>query len=123
MALFSAKMEDVAQAEAGANPLLRKLMSTRASRLLTEAGLKNQIGNRCRDRRMEIKLTQDGLCGRLAAVTQGGWIADRQEIGRIENGSRYVTTLELEALAQALDVTVEWIMAGDDAIFGSKRIK
>ncbi|MGI4790146.1 MAG: helix-turn-helix domain-containing protein [Janthinobacterium lividum] len=97
-------------------------MSTRASRLLTKDGLKNQIGTRCHVRRMEIKLTQDGLCGRLAAVTQGGWIADRQEIGRIENGTRYVTTLELEALTQALDVTAEWIMAGEDADFRPKRM-
>lgn len=115
-------MGDAALFGSGANLLPRKLMSIRASRLLTKDGLKNQIGNRCRLRRMEIKLTQDGLCGRLAAVTRGGWIADRQEIGRIENGSRYVTTLELEALARALDVTAAWIMAGDDAEFRPERM-
>ena len=90
-------------------------MSSRASRLLTSDGLKNQIGDKCHRRRMGLRLSQDGLCGRLATVTDGGWIADRREIGRIENGSRYVTTLELEALARALDVTVAWVMAGDEA--------
>jgi transcriptional regulator with XRE-family HTH domain len=90
-------------------------MSSRASRLLTPNGLKNQIGGKCHRRRMELRLSQDGLCAHLATVTDGGWIADRREIGRIENGSRYVTTLELEALARALNVTVAWIMAGEEA--------
>lgn len=110
---FFAKMEDVASPGTGANSFLRRLMSSRASRPLTLNGLKNQIGDRCRLRRQEINLKQDALCGRLAMVTEGDWIADRREIGRIENGSRYVTTLELEALARALDVRASWLLQED----------
>ncbi len=65
--------------------------------------------------RFTRQCTQDGLCGRLSVVTEGRWVADRQEIGRIENGSRYVTTLELAALARVLDVTIAWIMEVDGA--------
>ncbi len=91
-------------------------MSSRASRLLTPDNLKNQIGDRCRLRRLELKMTQDALCGRLADITDGKWIADRQEIGRVENGSRYVTTLELDALARALEVGASWLLQGDDVL-------
>jgi len=47
----------------------------------------NQIGARVKQRRRYLRMTQDALCARLADVTGGGWIADRRDIYRIENGA------------------------------------
>ena len=73
----------------------------------------NQIADRLRQRRRALKMTQDRLCGRLSDVTDGRWIADRQEIFRIEAGGRIVSDVELVALAHALECTPCWLLLGD----------
>ena len=73
-----------------------------APRLRTPEGKLNLVAARVRQRRMELKLTQDALCARLATVTDGAWIADRRDIFRIEDGRRSVHDLEIIALAEAL---------------------
>jgi len=84
---------------------------------LTKHKKKNQIGGRVRERRLALGLTQDGLCARLAVVTDGEmdavWIADDQEISKIENGNRSVHDLELLALARALDCNACWLLSGE----------
>lgn len=82
-------------------------------RLRTADDQLNQVGLRVRARRMEMKLTQDALCGRLAHATLGAWIADRRDIFRIEDGRRIVSDLELFALAGALDCDVCWLLRGE----------
>ncbi|HLK55237.1 MAG TPA: hypothetical protein VKU00_01655 [Chthonomonadaceae bacterium] len=89
-------------------------MARGAPRLRTPDGKVNQVAPRVRGRRMELKLTQDLLCARLATVTDGGWNADRMEIYRIESGDRIVSDLEILALAQALECTPLWLLLGEE---------
>lgn len=90
----------------------------RGSPRLTQNQQKNQIGGRVRESRMALGLTQDALCARLAVVTDGlmdrSWIADDQEISKIENGKRSTTDLEIIALALALECRACWLLLGDE---------
>jgi transcriptional regulator with XRE-family HTH domain len=72
-------------------------------RLRTKEDRSNQSGLRIREKRQELKLGQDALCGRIALVTSGNWVPDRLEVMRIEQGTRLVSDLELVALAASLD--------------------
>ena len=81
-------------------------------RLRTPEGKLNQVGERVRLRRVELKITQDVLCARLADVTGGAWNATRQDMFKLENGRRSVHDLEVVALAQALEVTACWLLTG-----------
>ena len=84
-------------------------------RLRTPEGKLNQIATRVRQRRSELKLTQDALCARLATATDGGWIADRRDIFRIEDGRRSIHDLEVVALALALECAACWLLLGEPA--------
>jgi hypothetical protein len=55
-------------------------------------------------------LTQDALSGKLAAL---GIQLDRAAIAKIENGYRRVFDYEVQALAKALSVRVEWLFGGE----------
>ena len=89
-------------------------MARGAPRLRTPDGKVNQVAPRVRERRAALKLTQDLLCARLAAITDGGWNADRMEIYRIESGDRIVSDLEMLALAQALECAPLWLLLGEE---------
>jgi len=84
-----------------------------APRLRTSEQKKNQIGQRVRECRARLEITQDALCARLAEVTSGGWIPDRRDIFRIEDGQRIVSDLEILALAEALDCSPCWLLVGE----------
>jgi transcriptional regulator with XRE-family HTH domain len=73
---------------------------------------KNIIGPRVKQARLNHKpaLTQDALSGKLAAF---GIHLDRAAISKIELGIRYVLDYELKALAQALGVSVDWLLGGE----------
>ncbi len=73
---------------------------------------KNIIGKRMAEARQDCKpiLTQDALSGRLA---RRGIQLDRAAIAKIENDLRHVLDFELKALAEVLDVEVNWLL-GDD---------
>ncbi|MCX6379870.1 MAG: XRE family transcriptional regulator [Armatimonadetes bacterium] len=90
-------------------------MARGAPRLRTSDGKVNQIGSRVRQRRTELKLTQDALCARLALATDGAWNADRMEIYRIEIGTRIVSDLELLALSRALKCAPYWLLLGEES--------
>ena len=85
------------------------------ARLRAHNGHSNQIALRLKQRRTALKVTQEGLCARLAYVTGGAWNADRQEIVRIEAGGRIVSDVELIALAGALECHPCWLLLGDEA--------
>lgn len=85
-------------------------------RLRTLDGQKNQVGGRVRTQRNHLKLTQDALCGRLAEVTGGSWIADRRDIFRIEDGRRIVSDLEIIALSYALECKPGWLLLGNEEL-------
>lgn len=84
-----------------------------APRLRTPDGKLNLVGIRVRQRRTELKLTQDALCARLAAASDGAWLADRRDIFRIEDGRRSVHDLEVVALVQALECDLQWLLLGE----------
>jgi transcriptional regulator with XRE-family HTH domain len=69
----------------------------------------NIIGKRVRAARLKRKtpLTQDELSGRVAAL---GVTVDRAGISKIESGTRSVLDYELKALAEALGVSVDWLL-------------
>lgn len=73
---------------------------------------KNIVGKRIAEARLSCKpaLTQDALSGRLARL---GISLDRAAIAKIENNLRHVRDFELRAFADALGVTVSWLL-GDD---------
>jgi transcriptional regulator with XRE-family HTH domain len=81
-------------------------------RLRAKDGKHNAVGERVRQRREEQGLTQELLCARLADVTAGGWIPDRRDIYRIEDGRRSVYDVELIALAEALECETYWLILG-----------
>lgn len=68
------------------------------------------MGRRVRKARLGLAqpLSQDALSGRLAAR---GVVIDRAGIAKIEAGSRYVSDFEVKALAQALGVSVGWLLS------------
>ena len=82
-------------------------------RLRTSAGRMNKVGPRVSERRHALRLEQDGLCARIARVTNGGWNPAWQDMSRIENGFRTVTDLEVTALAEALECSPCWLLVGD----------
>ena len=84
-----------------------------APRMRAPNGKLNQVGERVKERRAELKQTQDGLCARLADVTAGKWIADRRDIFRIEDGRRSVHDVEVVALALALQCDATWLLTGE----------
>ena len=70
---------------------------------------KNIIGRRVAEARRGCKpvLTQDALSGRLARL---GIQLDRAAIAKIESNRRHVLDYELKALANVLDVEVNWLL-------------
>ena len=81
-------------------------------RLRTEAGKLNQVGARVRERRIALRLEQDGVCARIASATVGQWNPGWQDLSRIENGARMVSDLEVLALALALECDSCWLISG-----------
>lgn len=73
---------------------------------------KNIVGRRVRlaRKRMKESVTQQDLSARMGVM---GINIDRVSISKIESGQRFVADFEVVALAQALDVTVEWLLKGD----------
>ena len=69
----------------------------------------NIVGRRIAEARSSCQpqLSQDALSGRLARL---GIQLDRAAIAKIENNHRRVFDYELKALAQALDVRVDWLL-------------
>jgi transcriptional regulator with XRE-family HTH domain len=77
--------------------------------VIRKARRKNIVGRRVAEARQgsDPALTQDELSGRLAKL---GIQLDRAAIAKIENGHRHVLDYELKALANVLDVDVNWLL-------------
>ena len=73
---------------------------------------KNLVGIRVGEARSRSNppLTQDALSGKLAAL---GVQLDRAAIAKIENGHRRIYDFEINALAKALNVRIDWLFGGD----------
>lgn len=75
------------------------------------AGEKNLIGERLKALRGKAGLSQRDLARRLQLA---GMDMDKNVITRIETNKRYVTDLELRALAQIFEVTYQYLMDGEE---------
>lgn len=67
----------------------------------------NISGPRIREARKKLKLSQSMLAARLQVR---GLPLEQMAISRIESGKRMVADFELPILADALDVTVGWLL-------------
>lgn len=74
-------------------------------------GRRNVSGERIRQARTQQRCTQTDLAAR---VQVRGVILERDCISRIENGLRMVQDFELRAIASALGVTTDWLLAADE---------
>ena len=70
-------------------------------------GRKNLCGDRVREARARLNITQADLAARLQVA---GVIMERDSVSRIEIGPRFVTDYELSVLSDVLGVSVEWLL-------------
>lgn len=70
-------------------------------------GKKNVSGERIKEARKRLNLSQDNLAARLQVE---GVIIERDSISRIEIGTRFVADYELLVLCKVLGVTPEYLL-------------
>ena len=70
-------------------------------------GRKNLCGNRVKEARARLNITQADLAARLQVA---GVIMERDSVSRIEIGTRFVSDYELVVLSDVLGVSVEWLL-------------
>ena len=73
-------------------------------------GKNNISGERIRQARVIQKITQADLAARLQVEDVQ---IERNSISKIESGDRFVADYELNAIAKALKVDVEWLLGGE----------
>lgn len=74
-------------------------------------GKKNICGNRVREARQKLRLSQSELAAQLQI---NGIILERDSISRIEAGTRFVADYEVRILAEILKVDIVWLLSEDD---------
>ena len=77
------------------------------ARLYTADGKKNRIGPKVRELRRAQGLSQEQMAAQLQLL---GMDSERGVVKRIENGSRFVTDLELCLLADYFQVSVRELL-------------
>lgn len=70
-------------------------------------GSKNICGQRVKEARKKLKLSQENLAARLQVE---GVNIERDSVSRIEIGTRFVADYELAALCKILNVTPEYLL-------------
>lgn len=70
----------------------------------TKDGLNNLCGKNVYRLRKDMKISQRALADRLQLI---GLDVDKNAIQRIESGKRFVTDIELSALAQIFETTLD----------------
>ncbi|MGI4791274.1 MAG: helix-turn-helix domain-containing protein [Janthinobacterium lividum] len=83
-------------------------------RLGTQDGNRNEIGERVKERRMELGLTQAELSRNLADATDGEWDPTIQQVLYIETKRRAVIDIEIRVLARVLKCGASWLLEGND---------
>lgn len=74
-----------------------------------ENGQKNLIGSRLKELREKNKFSQRDLANVLQTI---GMDMDKNVITRIETNKRYVTDIEIKALAEIFHVSYEYLIDG-----------
>ena len=70
-------------------------------------GRKNCCGERVREARQKLRLSQTDLAARLQIE---GVIMERDSVSRMEKGTRFVADYEVITLAKVLHVSVGWLL-------------
>lgn len=70
-------------------------------------GKKNISGQRIREARIKLHLSQKALAVRLKLE---GMELERDSISRIEIGTRFVADYEIKILAKVLNTSVDWLL-------------
>mgnify|MGYP001475900385 FL=1 len=70
-------------------------------------GKKNICGERIREARLKLRLSQSDLAARVQVE---GVIMERDSISRVEIGTRFVPDYEIPIFAKILGVSVLWIL-------------
>lgn len=73
-------------------------------------GEKNISGDRIRQARTALRLSQADLAARMQAH---GVTIEREAISKIETGDRFVTDYELMVFAKVLNVSMDWLIGQD----------
>lgn len=81
-------------------------MRNRRLKIYDYKGRKNLCGNRVKEARAWLNITQTDLAARLQVA---GITMERDSVSRIEIGTRFVTDYELAVLAKILGVSMEWL--------------
>ena len=76
---------------------------------LSPKGTKNLIGKRIKELRVLTKLSQEELMSKMQLL---GFDSERGVIKRIENGTRFVTDMEIQALSKIFNVSYEFLIDG-----------
>ena len=74
-------------------------------------GKKNICGNRVREARQKLRLSQSELAAQLQI---NGINLERDSISRIEAGTRFVADYEVRVLAEILKVDIVWLLSEED---------
>ena len=76
-------------------------------------GSKNIIGRRVKEARLNQnpQITQQDLSAKLGVL---GFNIDRVSISKIESGDRFVPDYEVVALSEALNVSIDWLLKGNE---------
>lgn len=72
-------------------------------------GKKNICGERIRQARVILKLSQSELAAKMQVE---GITIERDSISRIEIGTRFVTDYELMIFAKVLKADINWLLTG-----------
>lgn len=83
-------------------------------------GRKNLCGNRVKEARVRLNITQTDLAARLQVA---GITMERDSVSRIEIGTRFVTDYELAVLAKILGVSMEWLTENEIVFYTCVSIK
>lgn len=70
-------------------------------------GKKNICGERIREARLKLRLSQSDLAARIQVE---GVIMERDSISRVEIGTRFVPDYEIPIFAKVLGVSVLWLL-------------
>lgn len=73
-------------------------------------GKKNICGDRIREARLKLRLTQSDLAAQMQI---NGVIIERDSISRIEIGTCFVTDYELKIFSKVLKVELPWLLSED----------
>lgn len=106
-------MAESAQPIRQKRPYKKRDPEAKRPRLGAAPGSRNSIGDRAKQRRVELGLTQDQVTARLIDETE--WDASPQQVIYIETKRRAVTDLEIKALAKVLHCGAAWLLDGAEA--------